>query len=58
MSVRRGCRPGLRAAGFGLGGAVAFGVGVSVLWGASALVTGRRYEGMRAGLSRVTYFQS
>jgi AAA family ATP:ADP antiporter len=39
---------GFRWVGFGLGGAVGLGLGVSVLWGGIALLTGRRYESIRA----------
>jgi ATP:ADP antiporter, AAA family len=38
---------GLRAAGFGLGGAVALGIGACVAWGGVARYAGRRYEQMR-----------
>ena len=41
---------GLRMAGFGLAGAVAFGVAVSALWGVTALVLGRRFEVARRAL--------
>jgi AAA family ATP:ADP antiporter len=39
---------GLRAAGFGFHGAIALGLGTSVLWGLVASSLGRRYERMRA----------
>ena len=39
---------GLRAAGLGLNGAVGAGFGFSALWGAVALMLGRRYERLRA----------
>ncbi len=39
----------LRAAGFGLGGAVALGVGACLAWGAVARYAGRRYELIRRG---------
>jgi AAA family ATP:ADP antiporter len=39
---------GLRAAGFGLLGAVTLGIGVSAAWGVVALALGRRYESMRS----------
>jgi len=39
---------GLGAAGFGLGGAVALGIGASVLWTGVAAYVSRRYEIMRA----------
>jgi AAA family ATP:ADP antiporter len=35
---------GLSALGYGINGAVAVGVGASILWGASAMLLGRRYE--------------
>jgi AAA family ATP:ADP antiporter len=38
---------GLRAAGFGFHGAIALGVGTSVLWGLVASSLGRRYERLR-----------
>jgi ATP:ADP antiporter, AAA family len=38
---------GLRAAGFGLGGAVALGVGACIAWGGVARYAGRRYEQIR-----------
>jgi AAA family ATP:ADP antiporter len=38
---------GLRAAGFGLGGALAVGVGACIVWGAVARYAGRRYEQIR-----------
>jgi ATP:ADP antiporter, AAA family len=38
---------GLRSAGFGLNGAVALGVGASLVWGAVATFLGRRYEKIR-----------
>jgi ATP:ADP antiporter, AAA family len=38
---------GLRAAGFGLGGAVALGIGACVVWGGVARYAGRRYEQIR-----------
>jgi len=38
---------GLRAAGFGLGGAVALGLGASALWSGVAVVVGRAYETIR-----------
>ena len=38
----------LRAAGFGLGGAVALGVGASVIWSGIAAIVGRAYERIRA----------
>jgi AAA family ATP:ADP antiporter len=38
---------GLRAAGFGLGGAVALGIGACVAWGGVARYAGRRYEQIR-----------
>ncbi len=41
---------GLRAAGFGLPGAVGLGVAVSVAWGVVALAMGRHYEAIRAEL--------
>ena len=41
---------GMRMAGFGLAGAVAFGVAVSALWGIVAVALGRRYEAARADL--------
>jgi AAA family ATP:ADP antiporter len=40
---------GLRAAGFGLGGALAVGIGACIAWGAVARYAGRRYEEIRAG---------
>lgn len=39
---------GLRSAGFGIGGAVALGVGASLIWGAVATMLGRRYEKIRS----------
>lgn len=38
---------GLRSIGYGLGGAVAVGVGASVVWGAAAAYLGRSYEKLR-----------
>jgi len=38
---------GLRAAGFGLGGAVTVGIGACIAWGAVARYAGRRYEQIR-----------
>jgi ATP:ADP antiporter, AAA family len=38
---------GLRAAGFGLGGAVALGLGACIAWGGVARYAGRRYEQIR-----------
>jgi AAA family ATP:ADP antiporter len=38
---------GLRAAGFGLGGAVALGIGACAAWGGVARYAGRRYEQIR-----------
>jgi AAA family ATP:ADP antiporter len=38
---------GLRAAGFGLGGAVAVGIGACIAWGGVARYAGRRYEKIR-----------
>ncbi len=38
---------GLRSLGYGLGGAVAVGVGASVLWGAAAAHLGHNYEKLR-----------
>jgi ATP:ADP antiporter, AAA family len=38
---------GLRAAGFGLGGAVALGLGACIAWGGVARYVGRRYEQIR-----------
>ena len=38
---------GLRSIGYGLGGAVAVGVGASVVWGAAAIYLGRSYEKLR-----------
>jgi AAA family ATP:ADP antiporter len=38
---------GLRSAGFGLNGAVALGVGASLVWGTVATFLGRRYEKIR-----------
>ncbi len=38
---------GLRSLGYGLGGAVALGVGASVVWGAVAAHLGRNYETLR-----------
>jgi AAA family ATP:ADP antiporter len=38
---------GLRAAGFGLGGAVAVGIGACIAWGGVARYAGRRYEQIR-----------
>jgi len=43
---------GLRALGFGMGGAVAVGLGASVAWGAVAALLGRRYEQLRAQQSQ------
>jgi hypothetical protein len=44
---------GFRAIGYGLEGAVAVGVGASILWSASALHLGRNYERLRSlGLAR------
>jgi ATP:ADP antiporter, AAA family len=40
---------GVRAAGFGLLGAVGLGVGISVAWGMVAVALGRRYETLRRG---------
>jgi AAA family ATP:ADP antiporter len=40
---------GLRAAGFGLGGALAVGIGACIAWGAVARYAGRRYEEIRHG---------
>jgi AAA family ATP:ADP antiporter len=40
---------GLRAAGFGLLGAVGLGVAVSAAWGVIAVTLGRRYEALRRG---------
>jgi AAA family ATP:ADP antiporter len=37
----------LRAAGFGLAGAVTLGLAASAAWGAVALALGRRYERLR-----------
>ena len=37
---------GLRAAGFGLLGAMTFGIAVSAVWGAVAVALGRRYEAL------------
>jgi AAA family ATP:ADP antiporter len=37
---------GLRAAGFGLLGAMTFGIGVSAVWGVIAVALGRRYEAL------------
>ena len=37
---------GLRAAGFGLLGAMTFGIAVSAAWGAVAVALGRRYEAL------------
>ena len=37
---------GLRAAGFGLLGAMGFGIAVSALWGAVAVALGRRYQAL------------
>ena len=39
---------GLRSIGYGLGGAVAVGVGASAVWGAVALGLGRRFNRARA----------
>ena len=39
---------GMRALGFGLGAAIALGVGASVAWGAVAVRLGRRFEELRA----------
>jgi AAA family ATP:ADP antiporter len=39
---------GLRAAGFGLPGAVTLGIGVSAAWGLVAIALGRRYETLRS----------
>ena len=44
---------GLRAAGFGLSGAVALGVGASLVWGTVAAFLGRRYEKIRLQESSV-----
>lgn len=38
---------GLRSAGYGLAGAVAVGVGASLVWGGTAAYLGRNYEAMR-----------
>lgn len=38
---------GLRSIGYGLGGAVAVGVGASIMWGAAATLLGRNYEKLR-----------
>ena len=38
---------GLRSIGYGLGGAVAVGVGASIIWGAAATLLGRNYEKLR-----------
>jgi AAA family ATP:ADP antiporter len=38
---------GLRAAGFGLGGAVALGIGACIAWGGVARYAGQRYEQIR-----------
>ena len=38
---------GLRSIGYGLGGAVAVGVGASIIWGAAATFLGRSYEKLR-----------
>ncbi len=38
---------GLRSIGYGMGGAVAVGVGASVIWGAAAAHLGRNYEKLR-----------
>jgi len=44
---------GFRAIGYGLEGAVAVGVGASIVWSASALHLGRNYERLRLlGLAR------
>ncbi len=45
---------GLRSIGYGLGGAVAVGVGASIVWGAAATLLGRNYEKLRrqAGAER------
>jgi AAA family ATP:ADP antiporter len=40
---------GLRAAGFGLAGAVALGIGACIAWGGVAHSAGRRYEHLRQG---------
>jgi ATP:ADP antiporter, AAA family len=40
---------GLRSAGFGLAGTVAFGLACSGLWGASAVALGRQYQRLRGG---------
>jgi AAA family ATP:ADP antiporter len=40
---------GLRAAGFGLGGAVSVGIGACIAWAAVARYAGRRYEEIRSG---------
>ncbi len=40
---------GVRAAGFGLTGAMGFGLGVAAAWGAVAVAMGRRYERLRGG---------
>jgi AAA family ATP:ADP antiporter len=44
---------GLRSAGFGLNGAVALGIGASLVWGAVATFLGRRYEKIRLQESSV-----
>jgi AAA family ATP:ADP antiporter len=38
---------GLRSMGYGMNGAIAVGVAASVVWGAAAVVLGRRYEKIR-----------
>jgi hypothetical protein len=40
---------GLRAAGFGMMGAVGFGLAAAAAWGAVAVALGRRYETLRGG---------
>ena len=42
---------GLRAAGFGLGGALTLGIGACIAWGAVARYAGRRYEEIRSEAS-------
>ena len=37
---------GMRAAGFGLLGAMGFGIAVSAVWGAVAVALGRRYQAL------------
>jgi AAA family ATP:ADP antiporter len=44
---------GMRSVGFGLNGAVALGVGASLVWGAVATILGRRYEKIRLQESSV-----